>query len=379
MDTQPPIFDAPARSRPGTRRVPGPGADLAADVELVGIRHYPGWDDFAAYARKHGEEPVRLARDMAALLHFIHDHRRALEPAGGLRLAAEIFLGNAVAQAREDVRWESTTPGQMMVGAFDRYYDPRVMIDAVAQGGDQAVERAAALLEQWLAQVVPKLVPLNPVPRPSEAVPAPYRRPLLEEAVYRDEDDVPINYGRRWADGETPEDSYERISHPERFAGLGQLVRALAAHLESNYQVRREDAQLEDGTRITLVPADPLATPMRLESTTEGGQPTVRVYAGAAHDFVVPSCGCDACDETLQSAGDELENLVLGVAAGGFAERIYDVGGQPWIQFRLTAPDGNSSRGGERSADPNKNLDEARTMLEKVPGGWHPWPLRALS
>lgn len=379
MDTQPPIFDAPASSRPGTRMVTGPGADLAADVELVGIRHYPGWDDFAAYARNHGEEPVRLARDMAALLHFIHDHRRALESAGGLRLAAEIFPGNTVAQAREDVRWESTTPGQMMVGAFDRYYDPRMMIDAVVQGDGQTAERAAALLDEWFAQVVPKLAPLNPIPRPPEAVPTPYRRPLLEEAAYRDEDDVPINYGRRWTDGDTPEASYERISHPERFAGLGQIVLALAAHLEANYEVRREDAELEDGTRINLVPADPLAATMSLESRTEGAQFTVRVFAGAAHDFVIPSCGCDACDETLQSAGDELENLVLGVAAGGFAERIYDVGGQPWIQFRLTASAGNSTRGGEGSAGPNKDLGAARAMLEMVPGGWHPWPLKASS
>lgn len=66
----------------------------------MGIRHYPGRDDFAAYARNHGEEPVRVARDTAALLHFIHEHRRALDPAGGLRLAAEICPGNTVTQAR---------------------------------------------------------------------------------------------------------------------------------------------------------------------------------------------------------------------------------------------------------------------------------------
>ncbi|MFL4473223.1 DUF6226 family protein [Paeniglutamicibacter sp. MACA_103] len=378
MDTQPPVFDAAASTRPTTRLVPGSAADLAAEVELVGIRHYPGYEDFAAYARNQGEDPVRLARDMAALLHFIHDHRQALEPAGRLRLAAEIFLGNAVAQGREDAGWQSTTPGQMMVGAFDRFYDPRMMIDAVARGGGQAVERAAVLLDEWFAQVVPKLAPLNPVPRPLEAVPTPYRRPLLEQAVYRDEGGVVIDYGRRWTDGETPEASYERISHPERFAELGRIVLALAAHLEDTYELRREDAEPEDGTRITLVPADPLAATMRLESRTEGRQPTVRVFAGVAHDFVLPACGCDACDETLQSAGDELETLVLGVAAGGFAERIYDVGGQPWLQFRLVSPDGSSTRGGEGVAGPDVDLDAARSMLEKVPGGWHPWPLRAL-
>ena len=191
-------------------------------------------------------------------------------------------------------------------------------------GSGQAVERAAALLDEWLGRAVPKLARLNPVQRPPEAVPTPYRRPLLEEAVCRDEDDVPINCGCRWTDGKTPVAGYERISHPERFAGLA--------------------------------------------SSCWRWPQTLR-----------PITRCGTCNETPQCAGDELEDLVLGVAAGGFAERIYDVGGQPWIQFRLTAPDGNSLRGGEGSADPNKDLDEARTMLEKVPGGWHPWPLRALS
>ena len=101
-------------------------------------------------------------------------------------------------------------------------------------GSAQAVERAAALLDEWLGRVVPKLARLNPVPHPPEAVPTPYRRPLLEEAACRDEDDAPMNYGSRWTDGKTPEADYERISHPERFAGLGQLVLALAANLEAN-------------------------------------------------------------------------------------------------------------------------------------------------
>jgi hypothetical protein len=96
------------------------------------------------------------------------------------------------------------------------------------------VERAAARLDEGLGRVVPKLARLDSVLRPPEAVPTPYRRPLLEEAVCRDEDDVPINYGGRWTDGKTPEAGYERINHPEGFAGLGQLVLALAANLEAH-------------------------------------------------------------------------------------------------------------------------------------------------
>lgn len=374
MDMQPVIFDAPAGRPP----VAGPVAALAADVEPVAIRHCPGYGEFAALVRSQGEDPARLARDMAALLSFIHEQRQALEPpGGGVRLAAEIFLGNALAQARADVHWQSTTPGQMMVGAHDRSYDPRMMIDAMLTGGAQAVEQAADMLDRWLVQVVPTLEPLNPVPRPPQAVSVPYRRPVLEDVVYRDEDGVVLEYGRRWQGGETPEDSYERISHPERFDSLAQVVHALVGHLEVAYEVRREVTDMEDGTCINLLPADPLAASLRLEPKVEGGQFTVRIFAGAAHDFVVPACGCDACDETVQGAAGELEILVLGVAAGGFAERIYDVGGQTWIQFRLVEPDGNSSRGGEALAGPHAELEEARTRLELVAGGWHPWPLRA--
>lgn len=203
------------------------------------------------------------------------------------------------------------------------------------------------------------------------------RRPVLEDVVYRDEDGVVLAYGRRWKGGETPEDSYERISHPERLDSLAQVVHALAAHLEVAYEVRREVTEMEDGTCINLVPADPLAASLRLEPKVEGGHFAVRIFAGAAHDFVVPACGCDACDEAVQGAAGELEILLLGVAAGGFAERIYDLGGQTWIQFRLVEPDGNSSRGGEALAGPHAELEEARTRLELVAGDRHPWPLRA--
>ncbi|WP_411733698.1 DUF6226 family protein [Paeniglutamicibacter sp.] len=53
------------------------------------------------------------------------------------------------------------------------------------------------------------------------------------------------------------------------------------------------------------------------------------------------------------------------------------LGGQPWIQFGRKSPVGNSSRGREGPDGPNAFLEDARTMPEMVPGGWHPWPLRA--
>lgn len=49
MDMQPVTFDAPAGRPPAAGMATGPVAALAADVEPVGIRHYPGYGDFAAH------------------------------------------------------------------------------------------------------------------------------------------------------------------------------------------------------------------------------------------------------------------------------------------------------------------------------------------
>ena len=78
-------------------------------------------------------------------------------------------------------------------------------------------------------------MPPRPVP-PTAGQPR-YVRPHLPAATYYSRDGEPIPYGRQWgADGPDP-DSYSVDSHPERFAGLHVVARALIDHLAAAYDV----------------------------------------------------------------------------------------------------------------------------------------------
>jgi hypothetical protein len=203
---------------PGVLLFPRETAFVGADVELVGIRLYPGWDDIAAYARNHGEKPVRLAGDTAALLHFIHGHRRVLELEGGLRLAGEIFLGNTVNQTRGDDRCRGRWPD-----------------------GDQAVVRkwpgggagrGAAWRVAWPGCAEAGAAQPGSAPSRGRAhsIPAPAaggsRRPRRGRRAHQ---------LRRPLDGRENPGGRLRTHQPhEGFAGLGQLVLALAANLEAH-------------------------------------------------------------------------------------------------------------------------------------------------
>lgn len=247
-------------------------AFVGADVELVGIRLYPGWDDIAAYARNHGEKPVRLAGDTVALLHFIHEHRRALDPAGGPRLAEKIFLGNTVTQAR---------------GGAGRGAARRVAWPGCAEAG--------------AAQ--PGSAPSRPCP--------------LHTGV------------RCWRKPSTAtRTTYHQLRRP--LDGRENPGGRLRTHQPPRGLCRAWPARAGTGRK----PRGPL-----------GGAARGRGSGGRHAHHPGPR----------------------------------RTSGRPWIQFRLTAPDGNSTRGGEGSAGANKDLDDASIMLQKVAGGWHPRPLRALS
>ncbi len=100
------------------------------------------------------------------------------------------------------------------------------------------------------------------------------------------------------------------------------------------------------------------------------------MHAGVLHDFPFPVCGCDACDETVETTADRLEMLVLTVAAGGYSER-YPVGRKRWSEYALTAFDGSGSESGKGEPGPftAARLHDAEVRLREVAGGWRPWPL----
>ena len=76
-----------------------------------------------------------------------------------------------------------------------------------------------------------------------------YSRPDVEPVVFRDDSGCVINYGSRWdaQGGSPPEDSYEVVTHPERFAPLHTVATALIDHLVTTY-----DVTVEEGYSVTV-------------------------------------------------------------------------------------------------------------------------------
>jgi hypothetical protein len=189
---------------------------------------------------------------------------------------------------------------------------------------------------------------------------------------------------RQWgADGPHP-DSYSVESHPERFAGLHDVARALIDHLTAVYDVDVQDDPAH--ARELLMERRDVRQAVKVTPRRSGaasltfvltGYPGVVVHTGELHDFPFPVCGCDACDETVETTADRLEMLVLSVAAGGYSER-YPVGRKRWSEYALTPFDGSGSESGQGAPAPAAatRLHDAEIRLRDVPGGWSPWPLR---
>jgi len=214
-----------------------------------------------------------------------------------------------------------------------------------------------------------------------------YVRPELPRQVFQDASGADIDYGNRWADRPgrlPPDDMYSVVTHPERFAPLHTVADALIAHLAETYAVTVvEDPsvasdllrRVDDAVRaVRLVPDNPDGAPLTVVYTAFPG---VIVHAGLLHDFVFPDCGCDACDESVESAAEEMERLVLAVAAGDYAETVNNDAGT-WIGYELG--DAENMRRGRRMATPEeleRVAAAARERFRALPRGWQPWPARA--
>jgi hypothetical protein len=211
-----------------------------------------------------------------------------------------------------------------------------------------------------------------------------YVRPMLPKHVYYDADGNVIDYGNRWPHRMAPDDRYSVVSNPERFAPLYLVADALIEHLKASYDVTGSEDIAHTGDlmrrsidavrAVRLVPSNPDGAPLTFVFTSFPG---VVVHAGLLEDFIFPDCGCDACDESIEGVAEEVERVVLTVAAGRFSEvaresvglgigyDIFDAEGR-----RLQ---GHRSRPEQYSADRTR---EAEERLRGLPNGWQPWRRR---
>src|SRR5260370_21930850 len=141
-----------------------------------------------------------------------------------------------------------------------------------------------------------------------------YTRPAIAPREHRDEFGAVIRYGTRWS-GSPPDDSYSRVSNPDRFAPLQTIAEALIEHLNAAYQASASSTT----NLVSVTPEHPDGAPLVFQFTDFPG---VVLRAGVRYSAAFPACGCDACDETWQQAADDMERLVFAVTDGGFSERI---------------------------------------------------------
>lgn len=207
-----------------------------------------------------------------------------------------------------------------------------------------------------------------------------YRRPPLPDPDLPGPDGEPVPYGRRWA-GAPDEAAYGVVLHPERFAPLGAVADALVAHLVRTYDVTvtavdpsADDVRGVDVARaVRMTPASDDGAPVLLVWTTFPG---LVGRVGAATAVQVPVCGCDACDDAVDTLAGDLESLLLGAAEGRLTETVHG----PTLTTRLDRPDGWSESVLDL-ADPSwvpGTVDHALVdHLRSLPHGWQPWTRRA--
>lgn len=124
-----------------------------------------------------------------------------------------------------------------------------------------------------------------------------YRRPPIARGEHRDAEGRVIPYGDRWGDTSPDDLPYSVTAHPERFAPIQGVARALEAALPA--------ANRAGGAGI----------PIQVEITDFPG---AMIWIGGRR-FAYPPCGCDACDEDVEELAEQMEQLVEAVVEGRWA------------------------------------------------------------
>lgn len=355
------------------------------------IRHVGGYAPFVRFCARLGGEAAGLADDPVRLLEFLRANAAALLAEPDLANAAEVFTGNTVVAQRPDAQWRSMEGGVTEAGDHEMSLIVRGLVERLNSASEEQFAESLTTVREW-AESDPEPLPRFeehdgnlPQPVPLPAGWKPYVRPDIPVEVYRDADGAQIPYGVRWGSGDAPGDSYSVTSNTERFAGLHAVADSLIDYLVSTYAASTKDVTAETEARmrgqvsvlraVRVDPASPDAAPLVFTYTDFPG---VLLHSGLLHSTPFPSCGCDACDEILDSEAAGLEQQVLSVAAGGFAER-YPLGKHRRAEYQLVRVDGSGweGGGGEPSHDYTEDqLLRAERTLELLPNGWQPWPLR---
>ena len=348
------------------------------------VRHVAGYAPFVDFCSAQGARAGELAADPEQLIRFLRTAGSRLAQDSTLSAAAAVFPGNTIAALRPDAEWTAYEGAPSTVGNRERQYEVSRLLEGLRSADEESVRGLVAAILDWAQEEPDESSPPQPLPVAPAAGQPRYVRPALPTETYYSSGGEPIPFVRQWGEGGPDPDSYSVDIHPERFAVLHVVAHALIDHLTAVYDVDVQDDPVHAGEllmqgpgvlqAVKVTPRDPGAAALTFVLTV---YPGVMVHAGVLHDFPFPVCGCDACDETVETTADRLELLVLSVAAGGYSER-YPVGRKRWSEDALAAFDGSGSEGGQGQPPPASasRLHDAEIRLREMAGGWKPWPLR---
>jgi len=186
----------------------------------------------------------------------------------------------------------------------------------------------------------------------------------------------------RWGAAGPPLEAYSRVTNPERFVFLHDSAAGWLHRLERDFETERReayglDSELEQDCNLSrpsvaLLPCDVGAAPLIIAFSDFPG---LRVRFGRWYVVAFPTCGCDACDETVESETERLRSLIDNMTAGRFREAIrVRADGTAWKESEFWPS------GGGRCPD-ELRLDQTRAR-KLLDGGdrssyeWGPWPRR---
>jgi len=163
------------------------------------------------------------------------------------------------------------------------------------------------------------------------------------------------------------------VTDAERYRPLHAAADRVVADLGGRYDVTVRPVELPpavvDGWSGGVVRAVEIR-PRRGEGLTVvvvwTGFPGVALRAGHAHHLIVPSCGCDACDEDVDLLVDDLAEALDALASGGLTEtRQQRRLGRDRATIEVRTGDGWTRWSG--TVEPGDELDA-------IPVGVHHWP-----
>jgi len=179
-----------------------------------------------------------------------------------------------------------------------------------------------------------------------------------------------------WGEAGPPDEAYGRVTDAARFAPLHDIARDVLDDLARRYRVSREEFTDDDGNGdlpapgILLTPTDPAAAPLAVVFTAFPG---LIGRMGAGCGFILPMCGCDACDETVDDCAERLHARLDALVAGTFGARLVSSGGW-WHEAWYRTSDGASESGRVLVAG-----DELASLRSVMPTGelrYAPWQVR---